>query len=358
MTSRGTGDGAIQVACALAESFFSQRAGGGVAVPLDAAHLLASGRLDLWNGWARLPAATKQLVGRLLRVRRNELASRQRFLEEARRLFGEEGEDACYRIGGDTLARDVAMVYPCHGQDPLVLAERLLVEIEAQHARRRAPLPVAASGTWAFGRRRETRIELPDGLDATGEEALRIVTAPEMDRISVSFAELSEIAAELDGPGKESPWRLQTLTRLFQGLRDCKDLPVSELDMQTGGLGVLNAPTGVGKSLLTRMAAIALARRGVRVVIVVRLVSEVLSVARDINKDLAVLGQPGSCVPLVAARRLHEKALSAAEANRWEDVGSPGIRVRPGRSRCGRARSATGRGTLRQPLPGPPGRCR
>jgi hypothetical protein len=58
----------------------------------------------------------------------------------------------------------------------------------------------------------------------------------------------------------------------------------------------------------------------VRVAIVVRLVGEVLSVARDINKDLAVLGRPGGCVPLVAARRLHEKALTAAEANRWEDV--------------------------------------
>ncbi len=84
---RGLGEMAVQAACALAEVFFPEDAAGETAVPLDQAHLIASGRLDLWDGWESQPPDMKALVGQFLRLRHNELASRNAFLAAARRLF-------------------------------------------------------------------------------------------------------------------------------------------------------------------------------------------------------------------------------------------------------------------------------
>jgi hypothetical protein len=44
---RGLGEMAVQAACALAEVFFPEDAAGETAIPLDQAHLITSGRLDL-----------------------------------------------------------------------------------------------------------------------------------------------------------------------------------------------------------------------------------------------------------------------------------------------------------------------
>src|SRR5271166_947388 len=80
---RGLGEMAVQAACALAEVFFPEDAAGETAVPLDQAHLIASGRLDLWDEWESQPPDMKALVGQFLRLRHNELASRNAFLAAA-----------------------------------------------------------------------------------------------------------------------------------------------------------------------------------------------------------------------------------------------------------------------------------
>jgi hypothetical protein len=96
-TGRGLGDMAVQVACAFSEAFFAVRDDNdGVRVPLGQAHVFAAGRVDLWDGWYAQPAEVKQLVGRFLRLRHNELAAHNRFFAAARRQF--TAADAPYAL--------------------------------------------------------------------------------------------------------------------------------------------------------------------------------------------------------------------------------------------------------------------
>ena len=101
---RGLGEMAVQVACALAEVFFREDVAGETAVPLDQAHLIASGRLDLWDGWESQPPDMKALVGQFLRLRHNELASRNAFLTAAQTPVRDTGR-AVYPPGGRSLIR-------------------------------------------------------------------------------------------------------------------------------------------------------------------------------------------------------------------------------------------------------------
>ena len=92
---------------------------------------------------------------------------------------------------------------------------------------------------------------------------------------------------------------------------------------RAGRLHVLNAPTGVGKSVLNRLLAIHLARAGIRVCLVGTNINEALNSSADIQADLSVLAQqPGqrtpSCAPLVSVHRMYDKAVAAATAGDWD----------------------------------------
>ena len=107
---RGLGEMAVQAACALAEVFFPEDAAGETAVPLDQAHLIASGRLDLWDGWESQPPDMKALVGQFLRLRHNELASRNAFLAAARRQFATP--DATFTLPAGVPSYEATRVLP------------------------------------------------------------------------------------------------------------------------------------------------------------------------------------------------------------------------------------------------------
>ena len=117
-------------------------------------------------------------------------------------------------------------------------------------------------------------------------------------------------------------WRHGIIRQLLAGLRDSEDLPVGELMARAGHLHLLNAPTGVGKSVLNRLLAIHLARAGIRVCLVVTNINEALNSSADIQADLRVLVTAGqrtpSCAPLVSVHRMYDKAITAATAGDWD----------------------------------------
>lgn len=309
---------ATHIACALAEAFFGfPDADGRTAVPLDAAALVAAGRLDLWRGWAGQSDATRRLVGRFLRIRPNDVGAPRRFANAARTLRTDP--DSPYEVPEGVPDSEVVAVVARHGQQPLELAARLLDEAEAMHANRRQPPPVATPGRWKFGWRGQSVVDIPLEVKDAVVAPIVVETTPPVAELTVTFDALRQLAYDIAEARAERPWQVERLNELFEGLRLEDDSPAHDrLVLRAGGLRLLNAPTGVGKSVLIRLMAVHLARAGTPTVIVVGNVTEALSTVEKITADLAALGLARRCVPLVSPRRLAEKAVEAAEHDLWE----------------------------------------
>ncbi|GLW90625.1 hypothetical protein [Actinokineospora globicatena] len=307
---------AFQIACALAEEFFGfPDSDGRTEVPLESAALVAAGRLDLWRDWAKQPATTQELVGRFLRVRPNEVGSHRRFRDMARALRSDP--DSSYALPPDVPDTDVRTVVARHGQRPLDLVARLLEEAERKYVQGRRPLPVAGPGRWGFGWRGESIVELPMTVKDARVEPIPLDTTAAIEEVTVTRVALEALAEKIAHHRGERPWQLEILAKLFTGLRADEDVPVRELLLKAGGIRLLNAPTGVGKSVLIRLLAIHLASAGIPVGIVVGRVDEAAETAEKIAEDLAVLGVDLRCTTLVSPRRLAEKAAQAADDGRW-----------------------------------------
>ena len=336
---------ATQIACAFSEEFFGFPDGAGrTVVPVDQAAVFASGRLDLWSDWPGQPVRIQELVGRFLKMRPGELGSPRRFRDAVAKLTVDgpyqlpddliplSGAPAGSPDGPSLAGGEVTLVYARHGQPPLELAERLLNEADTQERKRRLQ-PVAGPGRWSFGWPDTSIVELPDTTRSSAPRPVEINTSPRMDTIAVDPADLKALAVHLAQVTGRSPWEADKIDELFTGLRDTRDRPVTTLELNAGRLQLLNAPTGVGKSVLTRLLATHLARRGIPVAIVVGTIRDALTAAEsiteheeaeatqrlaaDIQDDLATLGTPARCHALVSPRRLHDQAILAAQRDEW-----------------------------------------
>ena len=247
---QGLGDMAVQAALAIAQEFFGKTGQDGqTRVRFTQAHVLISGRLDTWEAWEDLDPRLKSLIGRLLRVRHNELASLQRFLDAARRAC--TAPDAPFRLPDGVTSYDAEDASPMHGQRPLVFAQRLIETMEAEHARQRTPVSAADGGLWEFGGRERTQITLPAGFMAPGVSPVVITSAPYLGEFPVTCKELMGIAAELDSARGGAPWRESVLATILAGLRDGDGPPIEELLLRAGRLNLLNAPTSSTAGPLT-----------------------------------------------------------------------------------------------------------
>lgn len=302
---------ATQIACAFAEEFFGFPDDGRTAVPVDAAALIAAGLVHRWHGWSMQTADTRQLMGRFLRTRPNEIGAPRRFRAAVRLMCADP--DSPYRIDDGTL-----VVLARHGQRPLELVARLLDDAEVKYAQSRTLLPVAGEGRWQFGWRDESVVDLPPWVNGVTVDPVVVGTAPAVAQVRATSEELRKLAQRIAELHKQEPWRVHRLDELFGSLQDSEGAAVQELLLEPGGIRLLNAPTGVGKSVLMRLLAIHLADTGVPVVLVVGNVNEAVETAEKINKDLPVLGKPLTCGVLVSPRRLAEKAEQAADRGEWD----------------------------------------
>lgn len=319
-----------QIACAFAEEFFGfPGPDGRTRVPLDQAAVIAAGRLDLWQDWPDQPEDTQRMVGHFLRLRHNELGSPRRFLEAARNLRADANSP--YQVPPDLPDNVVTYVVARHGQRPLDLAGRLLEEAERSYRQTRAPVPVAGPGRWWFGWRGESVVELPITVQGAAIDPVVLDTTPALASIKVALADLELLADEL-GKADATTWRTPLIKELFDKLRDAADLPVSDLLLRARDIRLLNAPTGVGKTVLTHLLAIYLKRQNIPVAIVVGNIGEALNTAEKIDEEIAAahrlaaaiqgslqaLQIEGCCVTLVSPRRLQEKAVTAADRGEWD----------------------------------------
>lgn len=308
-----------QAACALAEALFPARSESGeVMVPLRQAHVFAAGRVDAWTQWRDQPRVVHELVGQLLRLRHNDLGSLNRFLRAARDAA--QRNDSPYALAPNTSAKDAEFVLPRHGQDPLDLAVGLLNEAQAKSSQNRIAAPLASHGLWTFGSQDRTVVRLPQ-LDGGELPALQAQTVADLEDLTIAMTDLLTIADELDAAQAVPPWRSALIRKLFHGLKDTSDRNVERLELRNGRLTTLNAPTGVGKTVLIQLTALLLARRGVPVAIVVGNIKDALKLTEDLTEQAraaAASKQEIRCAPLIAARRVYEHAIDAARTEHWD----------------------------------------
>ncbi|WP_206540809.1 hypothetical protein [Nocardiopsis potens] len=358
----------MQIACAFSQAMFARRsADGAVEVPLGQAHVFAAGRMDLWDTWPEQPERLTCLVGRFLRIRHNDLAAAKRFREAAAEMAC--APESPFQATGET-REGAAVLLAVHGQDPLDLAELLIEEAEEEHASARRPFPAAAPGTWEFGGRERSVVEIPEQWADSPVEPIPLATASPMGTFTVSTSELRAFLGRMIGKSEQRSWQPGVLEKLLENLKDRSDEKVAEIDLAAGTLRLLNAPTGVGKSVLTRVLALYLASKGITVAIAVGTIDEALKTAEQIRGDTEEARRPAeqadqsegdlaldiTTCALVSPGRLREKAVQAAERGHWERFDrlaygcelapyiTDGPAPLPGREPCTGLRGITGQG--------------
>ncbi|MFF8729537.1 hypothetical protein ACF073_24035 [Streptomyces sp. NPDC015171] len=305
----------LAVSAALAEEYFGFRnADGQVVVPLDQAHVFAAARVDLWERWPQVPRHVRGLAGRYWHVRPDDLAGRAMF-EALARTFATQGR-GLYRLPDDVPPREATYLLAAHAHQPLELVRQLVREAEEYHYSTRGPLPVAGPGRWQFGGSTPSVVTIPDTEEDAHVRPLRVITAPYAATTTVMRKKILRLARRqaAAGPGRHG-WKPGVLVSFMDRLQDASGDPATRLNLPAGKHTVVNAPTGVGKSVLMNARAPLLADRDQGpVAIVVSTIHDSLTNAEKIEADdelvfqvtaqlaRATARQKLRCVPLVTTR--------------------------------------------------------
>jgi len=166
---------------------------------------------------------------------------------------------------------------------------------------------------------REIHIQATPGfLEAPGHEVLpQVHTRPQRDRVAPTVNQLLDVAKILSGQDKSVAYLHKVLKRFFEAMKTT-DGELTELDLTSGDLQVLNAPTGSGKTVLVRVMASWAALNDRRIALAVTDVRATLDMAWDINNDLAYLhknkhlAEPAHCTPLMSPSSMHRRAMDYA----------------------------------------------
>ncbi|WP_413812747.1 hypothetical protein [Streptomyces sp. OE57] len=340
---------AVAFPLALADEYFGFRnAQGQRVVPLDQAHVFAAARTDVWERWPQVPRRVRELIGGYWHVRPGDVAGRSAFYGLARSYAS--SPEGLYRLPEDVEPREATYLVVAHAQEPLVLAKGLLGEAEELYYGNRGPQPVATAGKWAFGSRDLSVVTVPDGEGEAGVAPLRLRTAPWRREVTLSRRQVLRLTRRQAAANDCNGWKPGLMARFFDRLLDTDDRRVAKLRLPAGKVTVLNAPTGVGKSVLLNAAAPLLVRRGKGpVAVVVGQIHESLSntermreaddelaqhtrvkrlsqdddLVRQTAADLAAANPTLKIVPLVSGYRLAEqaeRALAQGREHRFEEL--------------------------------------
>ncbi|MFB7477064.1 hypothetical protein [Kitasatospora sp. NPDC056184] len=282
---------AVAAVLALAQEYFSFTAPtGATGVPLDQAHVFAARRADRWERWPALPQEVHGLFGRLWQAIEEEtdLAQCEAFSDAALEYAVEP--TALFAVPDGTSTDDVRWVQVRHSQEPLALAARLINEAEAYREVMDTPLPSTAPGLWSFGPDGESTAEIPASEKHTPTTPIALTTAPFLAQADLpSSAVLEFVQEQAQAMPDRFGWKPGLIRGFFTKLTDAFGRDVATLTLPAGILSLLNAPTGVGKSVLMRDAALILARAGQGpVLVVVGTIREGLGSAEQIAADDAL----------------------------------------------------------------------
>ena len=333
MTGREAG---LAGALALAAHYFPRKDDDGrVLAGFEEATFFAHRKPQAWSEWARLPVAERNVIRQVMVLMSQEWTDPKKIKAGVLALLGAlaPDPDIADRSGGSLRlpAGDPHLadaVIPRVGGDYLAYAQRITGPFFTFGKRPKAQA-FAGPGTHKtrtayLGKEhgttsREIQIqETPGFLEAPGHEVLpQVRTRSQRERVVPTVKELLKVAKTLSGRDKSVAYLHKTLKRFFKAMKTTSG-EMTELDLTSGDLQILNAPTGSGKTVLVRVMASWAALKGIRIALAVTDVRATLDMAWDINNDLAYLHQvddlrePAHCTPLMSPASMHRRAMDYA----------------------------------------------
>lgn len=275
------------------------------AVPLDQAHVFAARRPDLWGSWSTLPREQCELIGRLWQAAGSEgdLAQREEFFEACRAYA--VAPLALFRLPEEANPDAARWLVACHDRDPLELLEDLVLEAESYRDQLEQPLATAGEGRWSFGRDSVYTVEIPASERRAVAAPVQLSTQPPLDvAVLPRQLVLDHVAGQAAAHPDTFGWKPGLLERFFDRLTNAFGQEVGELRIPAGAMTLLNAPTGVGKSVLMRDAAHLLAANDQGpVLIVVGQIRDALATVEQMAADDELVKKVAAEVQQAAARQ-------------------------------------------------------
>lgn len=327
------GEAGLVAALALASYYFPRKDDeGNVLATFQDAAFFAHGKPQAWDQWASLPLAERRLFRQVTRLIPAEWSDPKQLKSAVLGFLGKltpdgDGEDksggSIILPGDDPYQADAVILKV--GGDFLRHAERVTGRFFTFGKRPKAPA-FAGPGTWKtrsayLGKEhgvtsREIEFQAtPLFESAPGHEVLpQLVTALPQDRIAPRLEELQQVAEWLAGRDQTVGYLHKVLAKFLEQLKTSSGSELDELELVSGMLQILNAPTGSGKTVLVRVLASWAAVNGLRLALALTDVRATLSMAWDINNDLAWLyeigrlDEPAHCAPLMSAATMHRRA--------------------------------------------------
>lgn len=302
----------LRAAVGLAAIHFPLRSEGGVITvsSRDVAFLL-DGHVEIWSDWRGLSPEDTDLIVRLLRSRQAEYADGEWIRRSLRSALDDAALPGC-RLELDSPAE---LQVSCAPGMPLPdFVEEALAAVEHRSRIGRGAVPDAGPGSYYTTVRRtpgngsgksfvDQRFQIRD-YGSVGNQApgARLVTSTAQDEIQVPVAELIELAEKLDAVHGGAGYRARNVERLCRRLRTTAGAVGLNgiLDLTAGETHLLNAPTGVGKSVLMEILACWMVQNDLVLSVVVPNNSEVLKVTRAVETNLEALGLGGSVTALMS----------------------------------------------------------
>jgi hypothetical protein len=277
--------------------------------PQDARYLL-SGQLGVWERW-RDDLATEHLaaIDRLIALRPRRLATEGGFRISFDAHMRNNRSPRYDPLGDLLRVRDGVPV-----NDLIVQA----VE-ELENAATPMPVPPQAepgetytSSVFLPGANRDefrrNTYRIPILTNSYPPVPVQPAAAPQ--QLTIDLDDLRALASRIDKSrsGDDTFSLADSLDSFTRHLRDPYGEPISALNLLAGPLQTMIAPTGSGKSVLTRVAATHWAQAGHTVLLLTPDVESTLELVADIRADLQALDLDHGVVALLSSRRLIDVA--------------------------------------------------
>ncbi|MEU8001073.1 hypothetical protein AB0B66_07925 [Catellatospora sp. NPDC049111] len=358
---------ALRLALGITEALMPRTAHDGAPAidPRDARFLL-SGQMGVWDRWRDdLSPGHLTAIDRLLALRPRRLASEGGFRVSLTAHLRGQSASRYTQLGDLLLIGDGVPV------DNLITTA--LADLETAAADRWYVPPAATAGdsysssvfltsTARDEFRRSTyvipRVPLSDS-------PVMVDRSSGTQQIDIDVDGLLATAAAIDHARPDSRFSLaESLRKFLVHLRGRDGARISKLTLHAGPLNLAVAPTGSGKSVFTRVAAVHLAAAGKVVVLLTPDVENTLELVADIRADIAALDLHVPVTALMSSRRLVEVAIrrsdetpgdSARARWTWQELGYscllPGdAEWQPGQEPCTDLHQPGEEGRFRCPL--------
>ncbi|MGA4604990.1 hypothetical protein [Pseudoalteromonas maricaloris] len=291
---------------------------------LGDALLLTLGRLNHLPYWGSIPTEIQNHILETIRLSQISYLSKSRALSLLLEVAEDEGNSVVLTTS-EANALDIAtLAFSCMpSKNYSQVIEEGLSFLRALYAKKPYTFKQSKQSTIKFEPQSDLQFVVPTELVPTELSPIRIETRPELKEICISVTELIEHAKRLSNLTSEPNYFKNTVLFL-ESLKSGKTNANSDtLWFSTGELQLVIAPTGSGKSILTRVMSTFLLSKNISIAIVVPVVKDAINEYKKLSSFIELLGLNSHAGLLFSHRKLGTEtcdelteALSSDEASR------------------------------------------